>query len=163
MPPLDEVHQKTRSNTESYLDLRRRSARDLADTLVGRAAHLPPQERALLLAVYAHGRSMLETAQLLGESHRSVRTRVHQLVKRVMAPHFLYVVRYRADWTPSLRAIATECFIHGRSVRQAAKVLGFSYHVTRRGRDHIDALSTVVAPAKPTARHPALHHETSAA
>lgn len=151
-PSLDTL--VDRSESEQHPDFRRRGVRDRAASIVHYAEFLPPQDRQLLVSVFADGLSMQDVARLMGQSDRRVRTRVHQLVKRVTDPLYLFVVSHRGEWSPRMRGIATECFVHGRSIREAAQALGFTYHTTRKARDAVAALAAAVVARGPARRAP---------
>lgn len=122
---------------EQKVDLRRRQSRSFSELLVSLAQFLPPQDRALVLAIHNHGKSVRETATLLGQPPRAVGRRVHQLVARLTQPVYRFVLLHAKEWTPPVRAVATAVFIHGKPLRSAAHALGLSYHQARRHRDAV--------------------------
>jgi DNA-directed RNA polymerase specialized sigma24 family protein len=128
------------------LDLRRAFRRDLAQTLVERAAHLPEPDRYLIEGVFRDGRSIADLAAMwkdrpeLGYTPRSLRRRLHRLVERLNSHRFMLVAEHRACWTPTRRRVATACVLHGLSLREAAETLGTSLHTVRR---HFDAITTI--------------------
>ncbi|MFG0326942.1 MAG: hypothetical protein ACF8SC_06710 [Phycisphaerales bacterium JB037] len=120
-------------------DLRRRRRRDLAEAILDRASWLPPDDRALIEAVYRDGRSAREVAALAGTTPRIVRTRLRRVVTRVMSDRFRFVVLARSSWTRTRRLVAESCVLCGRSMRQAAEELGVTLHTVRRHVQAIDA------------------------
>lgn len=125
------------------LDLRRREARAaLIAQLAARADLLPPEDRALLKAVYERGMPVARLAELRGGPAEAgtLRRRLRRLVERVLSPEFEFVARHRAGWSAARRRIATAMVLHGLSQRQAAAALGLSPHVVRRHRDAVRAL-----------------------
>lgn len=128
------------------LDLRRGFRRDMAQTLVERARHLPEPDRYLIEGVFRDGRSIAELAAMWGEnpepgrSPKSLRRRLHRLVDRLNSPRYLLVAEYRDRWAPTRRRVATACVLHGMSLREAADALGTSLHTVRR---HFDAVVAI--------------------
>lgn len=116
-----------------------------AGRVAERAAYLEPADREFLLALYLHGRTMREMAQLLGVSYRRVRTRCKALVARVMQPAYAFVAVHRDAWTPTMKAVATRTILHGRSLNQAAAELKVTYHTVRSLRDRVLAMASGAA------------------
>lgn len=123
-----------------HLDLRRRHGRDLADTLVERAAWLLPEDRHLIEAVYREGLTALAVARLREESPRAVRRRIRKLVERMMSVRYEVVMRQREGWPATRRRVATVCVLQGRPMRATATHLRLSLHVVRRQMDAVQAL-----------------------
>jgi len=134
------MSKKTQYATRSEFDLRRRSGRDLAETIVNRAVWLMPEDRALIHAVYREGMTALATAELRGESPRAVRRRIRRLVARVLSDPYTVVMRERDHWPPTRRRVATACVLQGRPLRSASQHLKLSLHVVRRQMDAVHAL-----------------------
>lgn len=148
-PPADR-HAALDAGVEA--DLRRRRRRDHTARLVERAVWLPPRDRALIEAVFHHGRTVTDLAKLTGDSPRSLRRHVRQLAARLVSPRFLFVVHHRDLWTASRRRVGTACFIEGLSLRAAAGQLGMSLHTVRRHTDAIEAAYETVLAAARTGR-----------
>lgn len=132
------------------VDLRRALRRDLAERLVLRAEHLPPDERALVEAVFRDGRSVSEIARLAGvaDEHatvRSLRRRLHRAVERALSDRFIYVASHLKGWPATRRRVAQACFLNGRSMREAARELGLTLHVVRSQSARINAMYDAVA------------------
>jgi len=133
--------------TPPSLDLRRGFRRDLAETLVERAAHLPAHDRMLVEAVFREGRSISELSRLWGDppprgrSPRSLRRRLRKLVERLLSPGYVVVAQHLGRWSPGRRRVATACVLHGKSLREAAESLGMTLHSVRR---HFEAVNAVV-------------------
>lgn len=121
-------------------DLRRRRQRDMVEHLLDRAACLPPDDLALLRAVYADGRTAVELAALMRCDARALRRRIRRLVERLLSPRFLFVLRHRDGWSATRKRVATACVLHGRSLREAAAELRLSLHTVRRHLDAVNAL-----------------------
>lgn len=135
---------------EPRLDLRRREARaELIARLATRAELLPPEERALLKAVYERGMPVAKLAALRGAEGDAgaLRRRLRRLVVRVLSPEFEFVARHRTGWGAARRRVATAMVLHGLSQRQAAAALGLSAHVVRRHREAVLALYDAAAQA----------------
>jgi hypothetical protein len=104
----------------------------------------PPRDR----------RGSKPTAQSVPDRGASaLRRRFRRLVRRVQSPEFAFVLEHRAQWTRSMREVATACWIHGLSTRAASNRLRMSLHDVRRHRCTILAL-IVVASAHPRAPAP---------
>lgn len=131
------MHDRRSFDPDAAADLRRRKRRDLSDHLLLRAEWLEPSERALVEAVYRDGRSAIELAALAGRTPRSMRRRLRRIVRRVLAPEFVFVAQRRSRWTASRRRVADACILHGRSMREAATELGLTLHTIRR---HMEAI-----------------------
>ena len=119
-------------------DLRRRRPRDLADTLVSRAQHLLPEDRALISAVYQDNLTAIQVAELTSVPARTVRRRIKALVERLLSPRFEFVARSRQRWSPTRRRVAEACALRGMTLRAAAEDLNVSLHTVRR---HMDAVA----------------------
>ena len=122
------------------VDLRRRNRADHADRLVHLASQLPANDRALVEAVYLHGRSAVEIAQLTSLPVRRVRKRIRQLVLRISSARYLYVLRQRDTWTRTRRRVADAIVVQGLSMRKAAATLGLTYHTVRGHAGAIKAM-----------------------
>ena len=132
------------------LDLRRGFRREVAEVLVERAELLPEPDRRLIEGVFRDGRSIREVAAVWGDppgpgrDERTLRRRLHRLVRRLYSPEFLVVAQLRERWAPARRRVATACVLHGLSLREAAEALGMSMHTVRR---QLDAVSAIVEAA----------------
>lgn len=129
--------QLTKYQRSEIFDRRRRQGRDLAETLVARAEHLLPEDRALLNAIYRDGASAREIATLTGVSPKSVRLRIRKLAQRALDPRFAFVLVYQNNWAPTRRKVATEHVLHGLPLRETAKRLNLTLYTVRR---HADAI-----------------------
>jgi DNA-directed RNA polymerase specialized sigma24 family protein len=127
----------SRAQRAEIFDRRRRQGRDLAETLVSRAEHLLPEDRALLNAIYRDGSSAREIAILTGTCPRSVRLRIRKLAQRALDPRFAFVLVNRDQWPPTRRKVATEHILHGRPLRETASQLDLTLYAVRR---HADAI-----------------------
>ncbi len=139
MPTLDAPRRAIDilSQTEHDVDRRRTAGPALAQLLVRRSAHLPPEEHALVQAVHEQGLTIATVAGLTGRDPRALRRHLRKVVTRLTHDTFAFVLTHRDQWPPTRRAVATQCFILGRSARQVARDLGVGYHVVRRHRDAI--------------------------
>lgn len=152
-------------DVERASDLRRRHARSMVETLLDLAVALPPNERALINAVYRDGKTALELSPLVGDSPPVIRRRVRAIVKRVMTPEFRYVAavtgalrgpvdirRLAGDDVPTIaskwprmrRRVAELCVLEGHSQRAVADKLATSVHTIRR---HMNAVAALVEEA----------------
>lgn len=137
--PIQPTSQRplTRMQRAEIFDRRRRQGRDLAETLVARAEHLLPEDRALLNAIYRDGSSAREVATLTGATPRSIRLRIRKLAQRALDPRFAFVLVHRDHWPATRRKVATETILHGRTLRETASGLNLSLYTVRR---HADAI-----------------------
>lgn len=115
--------------------------RDLSDQVARRAAHLPPADRALLLAAMDRGVPTAELAAITGMPIRSLRRQVRNLTRRVLSPDFAFVIQSRRHWPILRRRIATAVIIHGKSARAAAADAGTTLHIARK---HLEAIQLLI-------------------
>jgi len=118
-------------------DLRRKRTPGLIERVVERAALLPDDDRALLLAVYRDATPARTIAALRGVDPRRIRRRVRALVQRVLSPSFEFVLAHAGEWPRTRKRVAVAIVIEGRSLREAAERLGVTIHTVRR---HIEAI-----------------------
>jgi hypothetical protein len=113
---------------------RRRShlAREASERLVQLAAHLKPEDRALVEAVYDHGMTLRTAATMQGRLPVLVRRRLARLLARLTSVEFAFVVRHLDRWTEPRRSIARLVFLERRTRLQVAAALGVSPHTVRR-------------------------------
>ncbi len=130
----------TAEPTEMILQSRREQ-RETAQRLVQLAIHLPQADRALLESVYKHGTPTSVLARAAGRPARTIRERVHRLVKRVTSPAFGYVLRHCDEWRPLVRHIAEAVILHGRTHRETAEELGITVYRVRREVDRIRTIA----------------------
>lgn len=135
-------------------DLRRKGARDYADAVLSRARALPAEERALLHAIYAEGRTATEIATLRHEDPRNLRRRVRVILKRLRDPLYAFILRQRPYLSPVRRRVATLCILHGHSIRAASERTGLSMHAVRK---HLHALHALHEAAETQQSRPPNH------
>ncbi|MCB9847030.1 MAG: hypothetical protein H6814_01310 [Phycisphaeraceae bacterium] len=138
----------SRIQRAELFDRRRRQCRDLAEALVARAEYLLPEDRALLTAIYRDGASAREVALLSGATPRSIRRRIRALAQRALDPRFAFVIVHRDAWPPTRRRVATELTLHGRPLRETARLLNLTLHTVRR---HADAVRVMYEAARAAA------------
>lgn len=122
-------------------DQRLKGRARLADVVGDRCDALPPEDAALLRAVFVLGQPMTQVSRLTGRPLHQIRTRVRRLVRRVMSREYVLVVRARRGWTATRRSVGEACFLRGLSAKDAARELGLSPHRVRRHREAIVALA----------------------
>ncbi len=122
------------------LDLRKTAHRDYAEHVVARAQALPEEERAILEAVFDDGMTISRLAALRGVSPRPLRRRIRLLLGRVLSERYAFVVRERSIWPDRRRRVATAVYLHGLSMRDAARGLGTTLHAVRTELQKVDAL-----------------------
>lgn len=121
-------------------------------TIIDRAQALAPDDRDLLIAVYADGFSVQHLARTLDPTPATLQTRaaalrrrVKRLTRRVLDPAF-ELVRTQSDaWSPVMARVGRCCFLQGLSIRETARHLRLSVHTVRLTAQSIRALS--VAPS----------------
>ena len=134
---------------------RRQRRRAIASALVSRAAALPDDDRDLILAVYADGRSILSIARRDEDDPERIRLRaaaiarrVRGLSRRMLHPAFDAVVLHAHAWPPAMRRVGHACFVLGLSMRRAAKQPGLSLHALRTHAQPTRALAAAIAVAR---------------
>lgn len=111
------------------------------------ASHLSAPERDLLIAIYREGLSIRTVAQLQSIDHWELRRRVARLIKRLSTPTYLVAAQLPDDLDPTCRAVARECFIEGRTVRDAAARLNLTLYSVRRERTRAIAIAQAMRAA----------------
>lgn len=146
---LAENHE-TRSHTTAASiqpGTRWQTARQRVAEIVRRHANaLPPDEAALVRAVYVSGHSIAALSRLTGECVHSIRRRLRRLERRLLAPEFEFVVEERGRWPLLRRQVGEAYFLRGRTIGQVAAELRLSAHVVREQRVAISALCEGVRP-----------------
>lgn len=125
---------------EHAADLRRSVPADLARTVADRAHWCMPEERALIEAMYRQGMTAQQIAKLRDEPATAIRRRIRTVVRRVLSPRFVFVLRHRDQWPPMRKRVATACILQGRTLREAAAHLHLSLHAVRRQMDAITGM-----------------------
>jgi DNA-directed RNA polymerase specialized sigma24 family protein len=121
-------------------DLRRRNARESAAQILNLADLLPAPDRLLLAQVLEEGRSVASLAALMGQKPASLRRRVKGLIARVRSTRYAIVRAHASQWPDRRARVARACVIEGRSMPQAARALGLTYHVVRTQMREIELL-----------------------
>jgi hypothetical protein len=133
------------------VDLRRHRRRDEVETILLRAEHLPPADRALLLAVFQAGQTAIQVAALRGQPAKIVRREVRRLVARVLTPEFLHVVQRRSRWSRARQQVGQVCFVERLSLREASRRLALSMYAVRRHCEWIRAGAAEADAREPVA------------
>lgn len=133
---------RTRLDPDRLADFRRRIDRDAAELLLARAEWARPEERGLIVAVYRDGVSLRDLGTMSGRSPKTIREVIRRAVARMVTDRFAFVLREHHQWGPLRRRIATECVLHGHSMRHAARTLGVSLHTVRRHMELINAMES---------------------
>ncbi|MFN0134027.1 MAG: hypothetical protein ACKVW3_16045 [Phycisphaerales bacterium] len=152
------MHEPPRSDVNPAGFQRLRRQREMTDVLLSRAESLPPQDSALIRAILGDGKPAREVAILLGlppGGDRAIRRRVRRLITRMTSTTFIFVLRHGGAWPPPLRRVATACFLHGLSLRAAARELGTSLHSVRAAHAAVLALATAATTVSATPREAA--------
>lgn len=117
------------------MDLRRRRTRDFAEFMLRLSEWLSARDRAIVVAIYEHGESAAAVARLCNMRADHLRHRLRVLARRMRSAEFAMVATCRQQWPPKLRKVATACFLHGLTMRDASLQLGMTLHEVRRNRD----------------------------
>ncbi len=133
------------SAVETAADLRRQRKREMIESIVARAEHLPAGDRELLYLLFRDGKKVTDVAALLGADVRRVRRRVKRLIRLVHSPAFAYVALAAEEWPETRRRVAREVFLFGHTLRDAARTLGVSLHLVRK---HAEAVRAIVEAAR---------------
>jgi DNA-directed RNA polymerase specialized sigma24 family protein len=128
-----------RADPCNFTDRRFIHRRELTESLARLADDLAPDDRALIRAVYADGKTAVDVARLSGADPRAVRRRVRRLTRRVLSPEYLFVLRHKDRWPAPRRRVAVACFLHGRTMRDAARQLRMPLYTVRRHCDAVHA------------------------
>ncbi len=133
--------------------------RDVCLTLIHRADLLDAADRALLIAVYADGRSVHSLARAddpdpatLHQRSATLRRRVRRLARRLLTPTYQLVRTQSDSWPPVMVRVGRACFVQGLSMRDAARKLRLSIHTVRSLAQSIRALAA--AAPSPWAQPP---------
>ncbi len=110
----------------------RRSGQRVIDVALAAAEHLGESEALLLRAVFERGQPVRELAAVAGVTPRSMRRRVAGLLRRVTRAEFVFVIHHRRGWTPRTARLATLVVLQGKTVLQAAREVGCTYHTARK-------------------------------
>lgn len=108
--------------------------------LIERSIHLPPEDQALVRAIYAEGLPLRVVAELRGQSPRACRESLARLVRRLCSPAFLLAADPRGLLTRRQAAVARACFVEGLTMRLAAVRLRTSLHIVRSERARVLAM-----------------------
>ncbi|MFG0329296.1 MAG: hypothetical protein ACF8PN_05290 [Phycisphaerales bacterium] len=112
-------------------------ARDEAERLLPKLAHLTPEDEALCRGVFENGMTPAQLARLTGLHRSTVANRVKRISRRMRSPEFAFVLATRDAWDEERRRVATARFLEGRPLRETARVTGVSVFRVRR---HCDAI-----------------------
>lgn len=129
-----------RLDTGAPEDLRRRRARECASQILALSDLLPAPDRLLLAQVLEEGRSVASLAALMGQKPASLRRRVKGLIARVRSARYAIVRAHACQWPDRRARVARACVIEGRSMPEAARTLGLTYHVVRTQMREIELL-----------------------
>lgn len=133
-----------RLNTNAPEDLRRREARESAAQILALADLLPAPDRLLLAQVLEEGRSVASLAALMGQKPAALRRRVKGLIARVRSVRYTIVRAHACEWPDRRARVARACVVEGRSMPEAARALGLTYHVVRTQMREIELLITTL-------------------
>lgn len=122
----------TRRQRDAALQRRLSQGRAEAERLRALAEHLPAADRALIEAMYGDGLRSEAIAALRGTSASAVRRRIGRLVDRMERPEFAAVVTMARACPGERWDAARLVVVEGRSLREAARMLGVTLHEARK-------------------------------
>lgn len=128
-------------------DERRLDRRRAAETIVQRARLLRPDERALIEAVFAEGRTYRDLAHLARTRPDALRRRVRRALRRADSDLFRFVADRRRAWPPDTRRVARLWILEGRTLREVSAELGMTYHSVRKHADAVRAFHAAALAA----------------
>ncbi|GEM_PF-1301879 len=115
-----------------FLDMRRGITANIAAKVRSAAPYLDDRDREIVLAVLDRGQSAAAVGRLTNRQAREVRRHVKRVYRRISAPEFQFVLEQIDRLGGTRRKVASACFLHGLSLRQAAAKLGVTVHMVRR-------------------------------
>lgn len=122
---------------------RRTDARLASEQIVRLAQELPAEDRLLLERRYADGVSVTDIARRQRRSANTIRRRIERLTQRLDSPEFRFTVLHSDRLPRPLRRTATLLFVHGRSLRDTAKLTKKTLHRIRCDRAMLQTLARV--------------------
>lgn len=130
--------------TQQNLD--RRTAHRLGPEQIVRLAQaLPADDRLLLERRFADGLTVTDIARRSRRSVNTIRLRIDRLTQRLDSPEFRFTLLHQNKLPKPMRRTATLLFIHGRSLRETAKLTNKTLHRVRCDRATLQTLARVQA------------------
>lgn len=130
--------------TQQNLD--RRTAHRLGPEQIVRLAQaLPADDRLLLERRFADGLTVTDIARRSRRSVNTIRLRIDRLTQRLDSPEFRFTLLHQNKLPKPMRRTATLLFIHGRSLRETAKLTNTTLHRVRCDRATLQTLARVQA------------------
>lgn len=108
-----------------------KSGREDAMVMLKAAEFLPGDERALLRAHFADGRSLRQMARAAGCAEQAMGRRVREIRRRVAHPCFMLTVQFARDLPGDLAAVTRGYFYEGRPLSVVARRAGVSVYRAR--------------------------------
>ncbi|MFK7788290.1 MAG: sigma factor-like helix-turn-helix DNA-binding protein [Phycisphaeraceae bacterium] len=128
--------------TQQNLD--RRTAHRLGPEQIVRLAQaLPADDRLLLERRYADGLTVTDIARRSRRSANTIKLRINRLTKRLDTPEFRFTLLHQDKMPRAMRRTATLLFIHGRSLRETARLTQKTLHRIRCDRATLQTLARV--------------------
>ena len=118
--------------------------RKLCEQVLNRAGFLPAADQALLEHVLARGVLPREIARLEGGGDarvRAIQERVRSLVRRLLHPDVVCVIRHHEQWPEDLRQTALALWVRGETLRDNARSRGLTIY---RVRQHVQAIRALI-------------------
>lgn len=122
---------------------RRTGVRSQPEQIVRLAQGLPAEDRILLEQRFGEGLTVTEIARVRRRSTHAISRRIDRLTKRLASPEFRFTLLHEKSLPKPLRRTATLLFVHGRSLRDTAKLTSKSLHRVRCDRAMLQTLARV--------------------
>lgn len=120
---------------------RRTDARLEPEQIVRLAQALPDDDRLLLERRFGDGLTLRDIARRHRRNAQTLGRRIERLVDRLQSPEFRFTVLHQDRMPRPLRRTATLLFVHGRSLRETAKVTRKTLHRVRCDRAMLQTLA----------------------
>lgn len=122
---------------------RRTGARHRPEQIVRLAQALPVEDRLLLEQRFADGLSVADLARRSRRSAQTISRRIDKLTRRLASPEFRFTVMHQQRLPKPMRRTASLLFVHGKSLRETARLTNKSLHRVRCDRVMLQTLARV--------------------
>lgn len=131
-------------------NINRRTATRLGPEQIARLAQaLPADDRLLLERRYVDGLTVADIARRSRRSANTISRRINRLTRRLGSPEFRFTLLHQDKLPQPMRRTATLLFIHGRSLRETARLTNKTLHRIRCDRATLQTLARVQDIASP--------------
>ena len=122
---------------------RRTTQRLGPEQIVRLAQALPADDRLLLEQRFGDGLAVVDLARRSRRSAQTLSRRIDRLTDRLASAEFRFTVMHQDQLPKKLRKTATLLFVHGRSLRDTARLTRCSLHRIRCDRAMLQTLARV--------------------